>query len=530
MSENSNITQQQSSSNRILTDRLSFCELLGVRPDDVEHFNIRIDPNSLSRVIDVKLKPTYTSCPACGSTHPYIKGYYTKKLPYTNIGNNPTYINHKVRRYQCRNCNITYSENSPFHLEGYKISLPVIMSVLDHLKDPNITFQKCAELHNISNTSVAYIFDNHVDMSKYKLPEYFCIDEVYAGTNKKSKYICVLLDYKTKNPIDILPSRKKVDLEKYFLRIPIEERDNVRVICTDMYDPYKLVIKDLFPHTLHVIDRFHVAQDLNRLVNRFRIKLMNQQEKGSINYYLLKHFNYLLFHELDELLDPNRKRKYNHKLKRLLNYYEIKECLLAIDPRLKDIINLKDRLSMFYDNYLILSKDDKMPKIKIPEPVYNKYGKQTKKSQKERATAIKWNQKKAITPKEADRILEDIILDFSRSEFEEMQHFARTLLKWKEEIKNGIRVYKELSYKNINNAIIENRNKIIKNIKHASNGYKNFERFRNRILYSLRSDSTHRLTPIEEQLHAKRLRNKRSYEQYKKTNKKRKKSNNKTSE
>ena len=71
-----------------------------------------------------------------------------------------------------------------------------------------------------------------------------------------------------------------------------------------------------------------------------------------------------------------------------------------------------------------------------------------------------------------------------------------------------------MSYKNINNAIIENRNKIIKNIKHDSNGYKNFERFRNRILYSLRNDSTYRLTPIEEQLYVKRLRNKRSYDTY----------------
>ena len=71
-----------------------------------------------------------------------------------------------------------------------------------------------------------------------------------------------------------------------------------------------------------------------------------------------------------------------------------------------------------------------------------------------------------------------------------------------------------MSYKNINNAIIENRKKIIKNIKHASNGYKNFERFRNRILYSLRNDSTYLLTPIEEQLYVKRLRNKRSYDTY----------------
>ena len=75
-----------------------------------------------------------------------------------------------------------------------------------------------------------------------------------------------------------------------------------------------------------------------------------------------------------------------------------------------------------------------MPQITVPKPEYNKYGKQTKKSQKERAVAIKWNRKK-ITYKEADRILTDIILDFSRSEIEEMQHIAKTLDNWKEEIK-----------------------------------------------------------------------------------------------
>ena len=95
-----------------------------------------------------------------------------------------------------------------------------------------------------------------------------------------------------------------------------------------------------------------------------------------------------------------------------------------------------------------------------------------------------------------------------------MQYFARTLINQKKEIINGIRVFKEVSYKNINNAIIENRNKIIKNIKHASNGYKNFDRFRNRILYSLRNDSVYRLTPVEEQLCAKRLRNKIAYNRY----------------
>ena len=132
MSKNINITQQQSSSKKIPVDRLSFCELLGVHPDTVEHFNIRIDSDSFNRIIDITLKPTYQPCPNCGSTPPNIKGYYTQTLPYTNIGMNPTYIKHKVRRYQCKSCGITYSEASPFHLEGFKTSLPVIMSVLEH--------------------------------------------------------------------------------------------------------------------------------------------------------------------------------------------------------------------------------------------------------------------------------------------------------------------------------------------------------------------------------------------------------------
>lgn len=514
MSENNKNTQQHNSSHNIPVDRLSFCELLGVHPDIVEHFNIRIDPNSFNRIIDIVLKPTYMPCPSCGASHPTIKGYYTSTLPYNTIGNNPTYIKHKVRRYQCRNCGITYSEASPFHINGFKTSIPVIISVLEHLKDPNITFQKCAQLHNISNTSVAYIFDNYVKMYSYKLPEYICIDEVYAGTSKKSKYICVLLDYKTKNPIDVLPSRKKIELEKYFLKIPMEERDKVRVICTDMYEPYRLIIQDLFPHTVHIIDRFHVAQDLNRAIDKLRIKIMNQQEKGSTNYYLLKQFNYLLFHELDDLLDPNRKRKYNYKLRRYLNFYEIKDLLLAIDPRLEEAVNLKDRLCLFYDNFKISENEEAIPQIKVPEKKLNKYGYETKKSKKVRDNITKWNQKETITLKEAQKIISNLILDFNRCEIEEMQHFARTLINWEKEIINGIRVFKEVSYKNINNAIIENRNKIIKNIKHASNGYKNFDRFRNRILYSLRNDSVYRLTPVEEQLCAKRLRNKIAYNRY----------------
>lgn len=39
--------------------------------------------------------------------------------------------------------------------------------------------------------------------------------------------------------------------------------------------------------------------------------------------------------------------------------------------------------------------------------------------------------------------------------------------------------------KRVNNRIIEKRNKTIKTIKHNSNRYRNWERFRNRIIYGI---------------------------------------------
>ena len=51
--------------------------------------------------------------------------------------------------------------------------------------------------------------------------------------------------------------------------------------------------------------------------------------------------------------------------------------------------------------------------------------------------------------------------------------------------------------KKVNNAIIENRNKIIKCIKNNANGYTNWLRFRNRVMYVLDPNATFSLEPRE---------------------------------
>lgn len=80
----------------------------------------------------------------------------------------------------------------------------------------------------------------------------------------------------------------------------------------------------------------------------------------------------------------------------------------------------------------------------------------------------------------------------SESNIFRLQQFGNTLRTWKKEIVNSFIVVEECNTK-INNAIIENRNKVIKTLKRHSNGYSNWNRFRSRILYVTNPNVTYSL-------------------------------------
>ena len=89
------------------------------------------------------------------------------------------------------------------------------------------------------------------------------------------------------------------------------------------------------------------------------------------------------------------------------------------------------------------------------------------------------------------------------SQIKEMMDFGNTLVKWKYEIVNS---FVPANGRRISNGLIENRNKSIKLLKHSSNGYLNWHRFKTRIMYSLNKDSTSvsytHLDVYKRQLHA----------------------------
>ena len=117
------------------------------------------------------------------------------------------------------------------------------------------------------------------------LPSTISIDEFKADTNK-GKYALIINDLLHKKTLDILPTRKKEDLINYFTRV--ENRSSVQYVVSDMYEPYLLVQRIMFPKAKYVVDRFHYITYIMDALDKIRIKLQKEYGPNSKKYRLLK--------------------------------------------------------------------------------------------------------------------------------------------------------------------------------------------------------------------------------------------------
>ena len=94
----------------------------------------------------------------------------------------------------------------------------------------------------------------------------------------RDSYLAVLVDNLNRSLIDVLPSRSKSELSRYFERIPLDERKQVRYVTIDMWLPYKEVCKKYLPNCIIAVDPFHVVKHLMEGFSRIRLNILNQCE------------------------------------------------------------------------------------------------------------------------------------------------------------------------------------------------------------------------------------------------------------
>lgn len=440
----------------------------GLSPNEVQYFTA--EKQDKLNLLYICLEPDYPKCPDCGHEKPVILSYNARRITHDFLTQTSSVLIYRQRRYRCPICGKTYLEKNPFTFRRQRVSVQTVDNVLQDLKSPACTFRETAYRHNLSPTTVQNIFDRNVSFPDHPpLPEFMIMDEVYAFHSKYTGYVCLFIDGNTGLAIDVLPTRRKDDLIAYFKGYSKEERAKVKFFCSDMYKTYQDVAQTMFPNAVCAVDRFHVRKLFTDKAQAIRINIMKGNHLSRTtpeqrqNYSLLKNHNDLLFvnrrKKIDgingkkvPIFDPNGLKEYSPILRYKANKRDILLRIFEISPKMKMIREISDLFDDFFRCKTREEAEKKLKRIHI----------------------------------ELEKTMDDGLLTTSKTlydfENEILNSFTVTGILYEVDNKTGALRTME---KRLNSGLIENRNRIIKIIKNTANGYKNWPRFRNRVLYVL---------------------------------------------
>lgn len=104
------------------------------------------------------------------------------------------------------------------------------------------------------------------------------IDEI-ALKKRHKQYALVLSDLERRCVIAILPNRKKETLIGWLKAWPEADRKAIRVVSTDLWEPYRRAVQEALPQAQQVADRFHVMKQLNERLTQARRALQKQADQ-----------------------------------------------------------------------------------------------------------------------------------------------------------------------------------------------------------------------------------------------------------
>ena len=316
----------------------------------VKYFRENEESGNLEAFIEMPVKEH--RCPHCGHITTYVKDYRLQTVKDLTVAGNPLIVTVRKRRYICKECNSTFTENNPyikrychfpqrFYFESIKETLSLQ------------SFTSIARRVGVSVSSVIRWFDN-INYPKAKLPSCIAIDE-FKGNAGDEKFQCNLSDPVKHKIIDILPSRNSEDLCKHFLEYPYGERAKVKKVVMDLSTLFHSLAKQLFPEAKIIADKFHVIRVVINSLENVRKRIQKEFHDAKRKWF--KRSRQLLLKPEYKLTDEDK-----IELNRMLNssselekawilkerFYEIfrKDTRTEAKKELRDWLLLANQLSI----------------------------------------------------------------------------------------------------------------------------------------------------------------------------------------
>ena len=260
------------------------------------------------------------------------------------------------------------------------------------------------------------------DPNRVGMVEQLGVDETSfraAKPARRTDYVTAMVDLRHKIVADVVEGRKGSDLRKWLKSKGSDWLRAVRVVATDLTGSYRSGMAGILDHAVKVVDGFHVVQAANRAVTAVRCRVQNE-----------------LFGHRGRKGDP---------------LYQMRKLLLCADEKLGD--TGRDRL---------------LEGLRFGDPNDEVLGAWLA---KEMVRDVYLTDDIKLAKVLLDRAIKVCITD----PVAEVRKLGKMLTKWTTEILNHHRT-------GASNGPAEGLNLLIKKVKRAGHGFRNFANYRLRIL------------------------------------------------
>lgn len=235
-------------------------------------------------------------CLHCGSlATPYKHGVLQQVYMDMPIRGKRVGLTVNVQRYRCRDCGKTSMQNVGW-LDSKRAAT---LRLVEYIKTESLkrTFTSIADDVGLSEAAIRSIFKDHVaflaSTIHFQTPEWLGMDELKLM--KKTRGI--ITNVKERTVVDMLHNRDLATIRPYLRKMPDKER--IQVVAMDMWDPYRIAVKEIIPDAQIVVDKFHVVRIASNCMDTVR-KGIREGLKPNQRRTLM-HDRFILFRRAKEL-------------------------------------------------------------------------------------------------------------------------------------------------------------------------------------------------------------------------------------
>ncbi len=242
-------------------------------------------------------------CSHCGSAEVWGQGSVERNFRTLPIGKQPVWINFKVPRVLCLDCQklrqvkVTFADPKKHYthaFERYALELTRLMTIQD------VADHLAVGWDTIKDIQARYLQRRFGKPKLHKLKQ-IAIDEINIG--KGHRYLTIVLDLET-GAVVYVGDGKGVDSLKFFWKRLRRAHAKIEAVATDMSAAYIRAIRENIQHAVHVFDHFHVIKLYHEKLSAFRRQLFH--DLTASGQKLLKGTRWLLLKN-PENLDPTKK-------------------------------------------------------------------------------------------------------------------------------------------------------------------------------------------------------------------------------